>query len=320
MEESNFVLAIDFGGTKVALATATLDGELLESARLETNAPAGAVQALERALEQCESLIERTVGLRGGRCAAVGAVSPGIVRGDRILLAPNVPGWEELSLLDTLREGLGLPRVELGNDVKAAALAEARWGALRGADPGLLLSLGTGVAAGIVIAGEVVSGADGAAGEIGYFIRGPERGARAPGPGAAVGDGAARADRSPPLEAHVGGRAIGERGSRLLGTSLDAAQVFAHEDPRARALVGEALDELALNLTNVAILLNPDRIAVGGGLMGSEGLVLKALAGRLRAAPFPPELVPARFVQDGPLRGAVALALRATADQGSAAR
>jgi glucokinase len=292
----DFVLAIDFGGTKVALATAALDGRLVESSRLETHAPAGAAQALERALRRGESLIERTAVERGGRCLAVGAVSPGVVRGDRMLLAPNVPGWQELSLHDELVEGLGLPRAELGNDVKAAALAEARWGALRGADPGILLSLGTGVAAGIVIGGEVLPGAHGAAGEIGYFMR-------------FAGGAPAR------LEEQVGGRAIGERGSHLLGVSIDAAGLFAHDDARARALVREALDELALHVANVAILLNAERIAVGGGLMGSAGLVMPALAERLGGAPFPPELVPARFVQDGPLRGAVALALRAAAPQ-----
>ena len=90
------------------------------------------------------------------------------------LLAPNVPGWDGLSLPAALREGLSIDCLELGNDVKAAALAEARWGRLRGADPALLVLLGTGVAAGIVVGGEVVTGAHGAAGEFGYNLRGPQ--------------------------------------------------------------------------------------------------------------------------------------------------
>ena len=59
----------------------------------------------------------------------------------------------------------------MATDVKAAALAEARWGALAGADPGVYLNLGTGLAAAIVIGGVVLSGANGAAGEIGYNLR-----------------------------------------------------------------------------------------------------------------------------------------------------
>jgi glucokinase len=296
-DPDDFVLALDFGGTKVALGAATLDGRIIESSRLDTRAAQGAAQAVRRALDRAGELMERAAQVARGRCLAVGAVSPGIVRADRVLLAPNVPGWGELSLPETVRRTLGVPRVEYGNDVKAAALGEARWGSLRGADPGVLLTLGTGVATGIVVGGAVLGGANGAAGEIGYSLRSPDGG-----PGAA--DGRA------PLEERVGGRAIGELGSRLLGAPLDAAQVFAHEDARARSLVEGAVSELAMHVANLAILMDPERIAVGGGLMSSSDVIMPALAERLRSAvPFPPELVPARFVHDGPLRGAVALAL-----------
>jgi glucokinase len=292
---SDFVLGIDFGGTKIALATAGLDGRVLASDRLDTDAPRGADQAIDRAVERALDMIAAT----GGECLAVGAVSPGIVREDHVLLAPNVPGWEGLSLARLLRAGVGVERVEVGTDVKAAALAEARWGSLRGADPALLLSLGTGLAAAIVIGGDVLAGANGAAGEIGYSLPAP-------------GDEAGAADGRAPLEELAGGRGIGERGSRLLGEALSAADVFAHPDPRARDLIDGALAELSFHVANMAILLDPARIAVAGGLMAQGDVVLAALESRLRrAAPFPPELVPAQFVHDGPLRGALALALDA---------
>src|SRR3954447_11794965 len=167
---SDFVLGIDFGGTKVALATATTAGAPLHSARLATNAVEGATQVLDRSFACAHELIAAT----DGECIAVGAVSPGIVRTDGVLLAPNVPGWGALALPTALGEGLGIDRIALGNDVKAAALAEVRWGSLAGADPGVLLQLGTGVAAGIVVGGDVLDGAHGAAGEIGYNLRGGE--------------------------------------------------------------------------------------------------------------------------------------------------
>lgn len=291
--DRDFVLGIDFGGTKMAIATAGLDGEPLESVLLETQAARGATQAVERALDRASDLVALTQRARSGRCLAVGAVSPGIVYADRVLLAPNVPGWEELGLPRLLVEGLGHARTEVATDVKAAALAELRWGSLRDADPAILVVLGTGLAAAIVIGGEVLQGANGAAGEIGYSsLR------------ATNGDGRA------PLEEIAGGRAIGERGSRLLGGTLTAADVFAHEDPAARALVEEALAELAVHVANMAIVVDPARIAVGGGLMSHRQHVLAALEQRLRSTvPFPPELVPARFIHDGSLRGAIALAL-----------
>jgi len=293
----DFVLGIDFGGTKIALATADLDGSLMESDRLETEAGRGAVQAVDRALARAQELLFATVRNGGGCCVAVSAVSPGIVYEDHVALAPNVPGWHELSLPALLRERLGLARAAVGTDVKAAAVAELRWGSLRGADPALLLILGTGIAAAVVVGGEVVHGANGAAGEIGYSLR-------------STCESTGAADGHAPLEEFAGGRAIGERASELLGTPMTAAEVFDHQDPRAAELLEAALDALAVQVANMAILLDPARIAVGGGLMSRPDAILDPLGRRLRvAAPFAPELVPAQFVHDGPLRGAIALAL-----------
>ena len=293
----DFVLGIDFGGTKIALATAALDGRVLESDRLDTEAGQGAVQAVGRALARADDLIADAERSGDGRCLAVSAVSPGIVYEDHVALAPNVPGWQELRLPSLLRERFDPVPTAAGTDVKAAAVAELRWGSLQGADPAVLLILGTGIAAALVVGGEVLRGANGAAGEIGYSLR-----------GACESTGAA--DGRAPLEEFAGGRAIGERASELLGTPMTAAEVFEHPDPRAGELLDSALDALAVEVANMAIVIDPARIAVGGGLMSRPEVILPAFERRLRAAvPFPPELVPAQFVHDGPLRGAIALAL-----------
>src|SRR5436190_2938108 len=129
----------------MALATAGLDGRLMKSDRLPTDAGHGAVQAVERALARARDLLSATSRDGGGRCRAVAAVSPGIVYEDHVALAPNVPGWQELALPRLLRERLAPARAAVGTDVKAAAVAEVRWGSLRGADPAVLLILGTGL-------------------------------------------------------------------------------------------------------------------------------------------------------------------------------
>lgn len=297
---TDFVLAIDFGGTKLDVATATLDGEIVLSRRLDTDAAAGAEQAVERALGTAHALAETTASQLGGALRAAGAASPGIVQEDRILLAPNVPGWEELALPSRLREGLGVD-VVTQTDVKAATRAEATWGALVDADPGIFVNLGTGLAAGIVVGDTILSGANGAAGEIGYNLR--------------------SAAEPHALEDHAGGRAIGERG----GSS--AADVFERArsgDQDAQQLVADALDELSLHVANLAIAIDPARIAVGGGLMHHHDLVLPALTDRINdSVPFPPPVVPARFVHDAALRGAIALAIDHTnmiISRGGAAR
>ncbi|SFJ15580.1 glucokinase [Amycolatopsis sacchari] len=287
---SEEVLGIDFGGTKVAVGVADRAGNLVRQARLDTEAELGAGQVVSRALAAARDLLD------GTEPAAVGVVSPGIVLPDRILLAPNVPGWEDLRLPELVAAEFAAP-VTVGTDVKAAGLAEVRWGALAGADPAVFLSLGTGIAAAIVVGGQVLAGANGAAGEIGYhLVDGADEG---------FASGAA------PLEEAVGGRGLGLRASAALGRPVTAAELFtlARRDPAAKELVSRALDELSRHVANLAITLDPRRIAVGGGLAGSNDVILPALRERLaQAVPFPPEVVAARFPHDGALRGAIALA------------
>ena len=292
----NFVVAIDFGGTKVAAGTAAMDGTLIRSERISTEAAQGAEQAVARALVLARDLRDATAEETGGDCVAAAAVSPGIVLDDAVLLAPNVPGWGNLALPRLLRDGLGMATVAVGNDVNAAALAEARWGALRDADPALFVSLGTGIAAGIVIGGRIFNGAHGAAGEIGYSLRRPT-------------DVVSFAHGHAPLEEFAGGRAIGDRAGRALGVDLTAADAFARTDLPA-GFLEETLAELSMQLANVAIVLDPQRVAVGGGLMAHGEVIIPALRDRMRAAvPFPPDVVWAQFPDDGALHGAVALAL-----------
>jgi glucokinase len=298
---TDFVLALDFGGTKLDVATATLDGEILLSQRLDTDATAGAEQAVERAVAAGRGLTRTTASQLGGSLKAVGAASPGIVLEDRILLAPNVPGWEDLALAARLRDGLDIADVVTQTDVKAATRAEATWGALVDADPGIFINLGTGLAAGILVDGHVLSGANQAAGEIGYALR--------------------SAAEPHPLEEHAGGRAIGERGG---GSAAEVFERARSGDDEARRLVDNALDELAVHVANLAIAIDPARIAVGGGLMHHADLVLPALQQRVQhAVPFPPPVVSARFVHDAALRGAIALAIDHTnmiISRGGAAR
>src|SRR5437763_15708407 len=162
----------------------------------------------------------------GGQCVAVGVSTPGVVHDDGVLLSPNIPGWEQVPLRETMRARLHVPTVVAANDVKAAAMAEVLWGALKGADPAVFLSLGTGIAAASVMGGRIVTGAHGASGEIGYNLR-------------SVLDTSGAAHGRAPLEEAIGGRFIGERARLLLGEPLSTAELFAHPDMRARVIVAE---------------------------------------------------------------------------------
>jgi glucokinase len=288
------VLAIDFGGTKVALATAAadaLDGVGHTAIRLPTRAGEGSAQVVERTLAAARELI--------GAPAAVGVSTFGVVRDDVIRLAPNVPGWDGMALPRLLREAFGDTPVAIDNDVKAGAAAELRWGALHGIEAGLYVNLGTGLSAAVVAGGRVLPGAHGAAGEIGYWRD------------TAAAD--AFADGHAPLEEAVSGGALARRGSALLGREVTAAELFARRaEPAVGRLLDEALETLSRTVANLCVALDPQRVVVGGGLMGAAGQILPRVAAQLqRSVPFPPELVPASFVDDAPLVGALALAAQA---------
>ncbi|MFC4906160.1 ROK family protein [Actinomadura gamaensis] len=294
---AGFVLGLDFGGTKIAMSTARPDGGTLRSVRLATRAEDGAETVLRRALEAARRLVAET-GADGGRLVAAGVATFGVVRGQRVLLAPNVPGWEDLPLPRLLADGLGAPIVRLDNDVNAATAAELRWGGLAGVDTGLYVNLGTGLGAGIVVGGRVVRGANGAAGEIGYLLRSPGE------PGHAAG----RA----PLEEHVSGGGLARRASALAGREITARELFGPSVPaELRALRDAALDELGMAVANLAIALDPERIVLGGGMAAEPAPASRLERLLARAVPFPPALEPAHFGADAALRGALALALDA---------
>jgi glucokinase len=287
-----FVLGIDFGGTKIALATATSTGERLRSTRIETRAADGAEEVMRRTLVAARRLIEATPG----RLTTAGVSTFGVVRDGRVHLAPNVRGWEDLPLPAILCDGLGVSALKVDNDVNAAATAELDWGALAGIDVGLYVNLGTGTGAALIVDGRVISGMHGAAGEIGYLLREPGE------PGYAHGHA--------PLEEHTSGSGLAARGTTLLRRSVTAVDLAASRDqPAIASLLDDAAATIGMTVANLATFLDPERVVVGGGMATA---FLPAIAAAVtRAVPFPPPVQTGRFVDDAPLIGALALAVEA---------
>lgn len=223
---SDCVLAFDCGGTKTLMGLASArDGALVATERLETrdypDAPALVAAALARG----------TAWQRRHRVVAVGAATMGVEGSNgRVALAPNFPGWTQAPLTRAVLEAAfpGIP-VRVANDVKAACLAEMRWGRLSGSAYGAYLNLGTGVALAFGEWGRVWQGAHQMAGEVAY--------AWEPGdPGLAAGHA--------PLENRFGGPVM---------TDLPAA-AWAERVERLGWWVGQWL-----------VLLDVDRLVLGGG-------------------------------------------------------
>lgn len=301
MAGSPVILGLDFGGTKIAIAVCGPTGTRLASAIVDSGGELGARASFDRGIEAARDLLAEAAP--GCELAAVGVSTFGIPFEDRVELAPAIPGWGNLALGHELRAAFPRARIQMATDAKAGALAEARWGALAGCDPAVYLNLGTGLAAAIVTGGQVLGGANGAAGEIGYNLR-------------------STADVDVPLAARVlledmiSGRGLARRAARHTagGQQIRAGEVFEASPEHAGLdrLVTDFVTELAFHVVNLAICLNPARIAVGGGMVRSWDRLQPGLQHALSVGvPFPPELVAARFPSDAPLIGAIALAVDA---------
>ncbi len=295
------VLAFDVGGTKIATAVCDSAGGRLSSSVVATGAGDGAGAVLARLVAAGRDGLRRAELARGGRRAALvaaGVSTIGIPHERSVELAPAIPGWEGVALARHLEDAFGVP-VAVGNDVKAAALAESRSGALRGFDPGLYLNLGTGLAAALVVGTTVLAGAHGAAGEIGYNLLDPA-------------DVHAALDSRPMLEGVVSGMGLASVASRRLGRPVTAAEVFEATSGSGSlaGLLDEFVDLLATHLVNLVIAFDPARVAVGGGLARSWERLCVPLERALKSGvPYPPELVLAAHPYDAALLGAVEMAL-----------
>lgn len=161
-------LGIDIGGTKVALALADGSERALGEARLAT-APSGDAQRdLARIAEAAQALVASRGA--GQPLEIVGVSLPGGVdaSGGFVRNPPNLPGWDGAPVRALLERALGAP-VALENDANAAALAEWRFGAARGAQNAIYLTMSTGVGGGLILGGRLHRGDLNLGGEVGHM-------------------------------------------------------------------------------------------------------------------------------------------------------
>ncbi|WP_181032855.1 ROK family protein [Clavibacter michiganensis] len=275
------VVAVDIGGTTLKGAVLDADGRVV--ARRVTPTFDARMDALVTLRELVADLVARSAA-RGIRVTAVGLASPGLVDAETgsIGYAANL-GWSELPLRRILEDELGLP-VHVEHDGRAAAIAE------RAAHPDeaaafrdfVFLPIGTGIAAAVVTSGVVVRGATGGAGELGHA------------PIVQDGDACGCGQRGC-LEAYASATSILARYRRRGGTAASSTPGIVARldvDPDARAVWADAVDALAVGITTLAVVLDPARVVIGGGLSGAGDALLvplrAAVDARLGWRPAPP--------------------------------
>jgi predicted NBD/HSP70 family sugar kinase len=300
------VLGVDAGGQHLRAVLADLQGTVLAAVTRE-------IGGLDE--HQLTEVIADVAGRAmhaapAGRLIAAAIGVSGIVETEsgRILLSPDLPGLQGVPVRERLGDLLGVP-VAVDNDDLLAAVAEAATGAAVGCRDVVFLSLGFGLGAGIIIGGRPVRGADAAAGAIAYL---------APGRLSERASGRAIPVRYRELVAAQvrSARTAEDRSGDTQGPAapdeLDAAGVFARAasgDAIAASVVAEVVDALGELVVNIAAILDPEVIVLGGGMARSGQVVFSPLAERLASSvPYPPRLVASTLAEQAVAQGAALLA------------
>ena len=254
------VLAVDVGGTKLAVGVVDREARVLASERMATPRAVSA----DDLFHALEDLCRRVLDASGARVAAIGVGCGGPMEYPAGLVSPlNIPVWRGFPLRQRLARAFGLPCV-VDNDANALALGEHWRGAGQGSANMVGMVVSTGVGGGIILEGRLLHGQSGNAGHIGHIIvwpGGPLCGCGAHGciEGVASGTGLARR-----LEV-----ALADGAETQLGHGASAAQiaVAAREgDALATELFRTAGEGVGRGIASAAALLDLELVAIGGSI------------------------------------------------------
>lgn len=308
------LIAVDLGGTSIRAARFGPSGPpALAHVKIPTLASEGPEAVIGRIVDAIHQVAPATAAdLRVG----IGAPGPLDPRRGVILEAPNLPGWVNLPLRDILQDRLGCP-LAVGNDANLAALAEWRFGAGRGTQDMLFLTISTGIGGGVITDGQLLIGHRGLAAELGHMTvdrNGPLCGCGHRGHLEALASGPAIARRAQELIEQGHPSCLAQRPG---GTPLSAEAVgeaARDGDALARGVLQDAGEAIGLHLANLVHAFDPELIVLGGGVIQVGPLLLESIERSLRTHILHPaylqglRLVPAALGDDVGLIGAMVLA------------
>lgn len=276
-------VGLDIGGTKIMVATADQEGNILRRARTDTST------RLEEDLSNINNMIAEVAG--EDQILGMGAAIGGPLDWERGIVSPlHQPAWRNIPLKTMMEEKWGCP-FHVDVDTNVAAVGEYRWGGVS-AGRFLYLTLSTGMGGGFLVDGNIYRGGDGAHPEVGHqsiHFR-------------SMSPSAVKCECGAPdcLEALISGNGI----RRIYGKAAEALGSGEWE---------EVAYNLGQGLRNMAALYAPDLIRIGGGVAvgGGENFIQAAkrvMEEHLRLVPAP-QVELSRLGYDTALRGAIAMAL-----------
>lgn len=305
-----YVLGADIGADKIIVMISDLDGTVLSKVRFDHGSSASSkhLDALGTFRRACGQALEQA-GIDAKRLMSVVVGIPGVLAADGTLSnIPQIPEWEGFAIKRELESQFSCP-VTVEREVNLLVRAEKQLGLARDLSNALLIQLGVGVGAGLLMDGKVFQGANGAAGEIGSMPIGTPDGEQdafgqfewASG-GAGIAARGSRAAKEPGGEALLAA-ANGDPGS------IDAALVFATArdgDKASARIVNSAVDTLATGIAVLICAFNPEAVILSGGMTMSQDLILGPLTTSLKdSLPFTPHIAVSELTDSAVPLGAI---------------
>ena len=313
------VIALDLGGTKLAAALLSNEGDLLfiETAPLEKrNGP----EVSHLILQQANDLIKKAAN-ENITVSSLGICVPGIAytKTGRVW-APNIPGWNDYPLLNELQKGLENKqlKIKIDSDRACYILGEVWKGNARGCRDAIFLAVGTGIGAGILVNNQVLRGANDIAGAIGWLgLSKPFDNKFIP-CGCfeynASGEGIVKVAKEMMAEGHFKQSILMDIDSGPL-TAKDIFDAYDKRDQLAVTVLNNAIKYWGMAVANLVSLFNPEKIIFGGGVFGPALIFLDAIYNEAKKWAQPisighVQLVGSALGNDAGLYGAGYLALK----------
>lgn len=268
---------VDVGGTTIKMGFFETSGALLDKWEIKTNKENNGESILSDIAKAVDNKLAQE-GISKSEVQGIGIGVPGPVRSDGVVNVCVNLGWGVIDVSTELGNLTGLP-IKVGNDANVAALGEMWQGGAKGCKDVIVVTLGTGVGGGIIVDGKIVAGHDGAGGEIGHIT--------------------VNNDEIEPcncgqygcLEQYTSATGIVRMAKRKLAKSseettlrnfkeLTAKDIF-DEAKAGDAIAGELVDEvgsiLGSALSNMACVVNPEIIVIGGGVSKAGSILIDTI-------------------------------------------
>lgn len=279
-------IGIDVGGTNVKIALVDDKGSIIYSNSVPTRAEMGYEYTVNNIKQAIYDLLKETK-LTAKEVEGIGFGFPGQVdyKEGIVRNAPNIPGWVDVPIAKIIEEEFHIP-TKIDNDVRCAALGELNYGAGKGCENLICITIGTGIGSGLIFNGKLIRGASNAAGEIGHIKLQIHDG-----PICGCGDTGC-------LEAFASGPAIVAMAEEYIkGGKSTKYREIANGNPLTPYIICEAAksgdvvaqrifsiigEYIGVGMASVVNLLNPEKIIVGGGVADAGDLIIKPLVDALR--------------------------------------